>query len=517
MPGYGDDPLVALAREDTVYTVFAELRIPLVSDIEGPSTYVFDWAGEQLRLTAADEPPPHAQLVDVTSDEEGIHFRLGDPPASGGGTPLPPFTFVVRDLPVLVSGGSRGDVGSLAFRFDAPVSALEGLPSLGEGDSLLTFTGGLATVRPLWQLGLLSRSALDLTTVTSTAQAIDPFAAFDEPSPNVTYSAAPVEEYRSDLAGEPEPTFDLGVLGPSPPMNITATAMPADFDEPTSIGLGPAPVRQRPWLKLGAGVAGVLAVLAVGGVLLLGGDDEQTTAPPTPPPEAELPSAWAQPSGLVADAGGTPLDDPAGDFVYSIPGIAPGDPAPDVDILGARAGTVELSDAQAAALSAEPAYACGAAAACADDDAPLPAGTLFVFDLSLAGAPPADAGATDHTYALVLDANGDPADDFAFVAPFEWDFYQGTDRWYELKRDGGDWALSVQRWRNDRAVLAPSAARAVLSGETITWLVPGSELMTPDPGWRATAFRHDGTFEPQASAGDVTGADPTQPLAHLGR
>ncbi|MEX1358520.1 MAG: hypothetical protein WD981_07850, partial [Gaiellaceae bacterium] len=101
-----------------------------------------------------------------------------------------------------------------------------------------------------------------------------------------------------------------------------------------------------------------------------------------------------------------------------------------------------------------------------------------------------------------------------FEAPFEWDFYQGADRWYHLVRRDGMWSVELSVFDGSQATPQPTAARAVLDGETIVWLIPGAEMADPS-GWRAAAFRHDGSYQPDVSAGDVNGANPMAPLTAL--
>jgi hypothetical protein len=60
-----------------------------------------------------------------------------------------------------------------------------------------------------------------------------------------------------------------------------------------------------------------------------------------------------------------------------------------------------------------------------------------------------------------------------------------------------------------------SNARVVIDGNVIVFFIPVDEFGVPRPDYRLTAFGHDGTYAPEASGGDVTGADPTEPLLEL--
>ena len=119
--------------------------------------------------------------------------------------------------------------------------------------------------------------------------------------------------------------------------------------------------------------------------------------------------------------------------------------------------------------------------------------------------------ASDHfSYAVVFDSDGDPADDWVPRDDFDLDFYQGTDRWYQidLDPDRGQWAMTVS---DGLAAYGPSAARAIVFGDTIVWIVPASEFDADLPAYRVPSFVHDGTLAPEASGGDVSGVDPTEP------
>lgn len=121
-------------------------------------------------------------------------------------------------------------------------------------------------------------------------------------------------------------------------------------------------------------------------------------------------------------------------------------------------------------------------------------------------------GATDHyTYAAVFESNDDPTDDWQFQGQFDWDYFIGTDRWYQIHwdPDAQTWSMTVT---NALEAGGPSGARALIAGDTVIWLIPKSEFPAPIPEVRVTSFIHDGSFRPEVSGGDVSGADPTEPL-----
>lgn len=145
---------------------------------------------------------------------------------------------------------------------------------------------------------------------------------------------------------------------------------------------------------------------------------------------------------------------------------------------------------------------------------PIPPGEVLMLMMVLDGEVPLEDPNLFYTYAAVFDSDGDPANNFQFVEPFVWDFFQGTDRWYELNWDpqAGQWTLDVSDVVNQQRQPAASNARAVIDGNLIVFFIPTSEFAVPRPGYRLTSFFTDGTFQPETSAGDVTGADPTEPL-----
>lgn len=80
--------------------------------------------------------------------------------------------------------------------------------------------------------------------------------------------------------------------------------------------------------------------------------------------------------------------------------------------------------------------------------------------------------------------------------------------------DNVDGAWSMGRFAASFDAPLPSAARVVIRGNSMVWFVPQSELPAP-AGVRTTAFRHDGSFQPEQSGADVIGTDPTEPLVPI--
>ena len=166
-------------------------------------------------------------------------------------------------------------------------------------------------------------------------------------------------------------------------------------------------------------------------------------------------------------------------------------------------------------------YECGAAdplVVCATEVLPFPEGDLLIVAVEHDGRIPTDSDARSYIYSLVFESDGDPANDWVYNEPFDWDYFQGADRWYQAiySHASGDWLVDVtQVAAGNQTTSVPSAVRAVVDGRWIFWFIPADEI--PDfPGrLRATAFVHDGFFGEATRAGDVTGADPTEPLFNV--
>jgi hypothetical protein len=147
-------------------------------------------------------------------------------------------------------------------------------------------------------------------------------------------------------------------------------------------------------------------------------------------------------------------------------------------------------------------------------------GDVFVVTSSLAGPLPSAGNDDGHhfIYSVVFDSDGDPTNDWQFNVPFDWDYFRDTDRWYQLMWNPSTsaWSLTVTQVDGTQAT-APSASavRAALNGDTITWFIPATELPAAQPGYRVTAFGHDGAYSASDRGGDVSGADPTEPLTLL--
>ena len=211
--------------------------------------------------------------------------------------------------------------------------------------------------------------------------------------------------------------------------------------------------------------------------------------------------------------------DPIADMVDSVSSfvVQAARQAADLAAHGARRET--KSAAQVQAEYGNTLYPCGLDEAdikvvCPATVQPMPAGDVLTFFLRVnAPIPRADA-TTSYIYSVVLDSDGVAANDWRFVAPFDWDYFQGTDRWYQLS-----WNHMTQAWSltatqvdaSQQTAVVPTTARAVLAGDSIVFHISATELAAAR-GYRLSAFGHDGRFTQATRGGDVTGANPTEAL-----
>jgi len=140
---------------------------------------------------------------------------------------------------------------------------------------------------------------------------------------------------------------------------------------------------------------------------------------------------------------------------------------------------------------------------------------VWMFSMLL--AEPVDQASPDRSfiYSIVFDSDGEAANDWQFFPPFDFDLFQGADRWYQLIWDHNaqEWFLDVTQVDGSQAP-GPyaSAVRAVIDDDTIVFFIPASEFELDQPPYRMTSFGHDGAYSESDRGADVSGVDPTEPL-----
>lgn len=162
----------------------------------------------------------------------------------------------------------------------------------------------------------------------------------------------------------------------------------------------------------------------------------------------------------------------------------------------------------------------GVLTVCPEDVADFPAGDFYVVSTTIAESLPAAGADEGHhfIYAAVFDSDGVSENNWQFVEPYDWDYFQGADRWYQLSwnPDTASWSLTVSQVdASQQVATVASSVRATVHDKTITWFIPAAELPAAQPGFRVTAFGHDGNYSPDDRGGDVSGANPTEPLTPL--
>ena len=212
--------------------------------------------------------------------------------------------------------------------------------------------------------------------------------------------------------------------------------------------------------------------------------------------------------------------DEIGDWIDSISGVIAAYRAGEIDVETALAWLMHISDAAAMRLYNQSEFECGQAdpfVVCTEEVLDVPEGAVLVVAVKHAAPIPLDSTERSYVYALVFDSDGDPSNDWVFQEPFDFDYFQGADRWYQLIYDhqAGAWFLEVTQLEPGPAFppgLAPSAVRALIHEEWVVWFVPISELPGYPVEYRVTAFGHDGAFTQETRGGDVLGEDPTVPM-----
>ncbi len=144
----------------------------------------------------------------------------------------------------------------------------------------------------------------------------------------------------------------------------------------------------------------------------------------------------------------------------------------------------------------------------ADSTTESPEGDHVVVYQTVDGDIPLDSPDRTMQFGFVFDSDDDTANNYFGLAPFTNDFFNNTDRWYEVRfQPGSGWTLDCIEANTFAKV--PSAARVVIRGNAMMLVVPASEFAVANPLFRVTTFSHDGTWglpAPHDWSGDPTPA-----------
>lgn len=140
---------------------------------------------------------------------------------------------------------------------------------------------------------------------------------------------------------------------------------------------------------------------------------------------------------------------------------------------------------------------------------PLTEGEYCTFWMSVSEAVPLNDQTQRYTYAFVMDSDANVANNYVASPSFPNDFYDGTDRWYELNyTPAGGWSATCKTVGAGNTIsTVPTAARFIVRGDSILLFVPRSEFVLNNPPFRATSFCHTGDFgisPPHSWSGDPT-------------
>ncbi len=215
-------------------------------------------------------------------------------------------------------------------------------------------------------------------------------------------------------------------------------------------------------------------------------------------------------------------DDPLADFIDSISSVSAGRVSSAMDIVRYGAAATRLS-----AFAADfyfgvgGQFACGTLGAptviCAPTPAPMPEGDVVRVVTEFQAPVPLDDPDNSYIYSAVIDSDGRMMNDWQFNVPFDWDIFQGADRWYQLRWNHGTraWDMTVSQVDDGQNInpVTTSTARAVIEGNRVEWFLSASEFSAGlTATYRPTSFIHDGAFTEGDRGADVPGANPTEAM-----
>jgi hypothetical protein len=167
-----------------------------------------------------------------------------------------------------------------------------------------------------------------------------------------------------------------------------------------------------------------------------------------------------------------------------------------------------LQVGQNAAARLEAAFPCGAGAlgtTLCGTSGPFAPGD-YVFVLATFGADiPADDPVGMYQHAFVFDADGIVSNNYEPPAQYPKDFFQGTDKWYQVFYAPADgFSIKVVDARLSTSNPVASGARMIVAGREFAAFIPRAELDGAEPSFRVTTFRHEGDYGLQGGSWDAS-------------
>ncbi len=95
-----------------------------------------------------------------------------------------------------------------------------------------------------------------------------------------------------------------------------------------------------------------------------------------------------------------------------------------------------------------------------------------------------------HVYTFAFDSDLSNGNNYTPPSAVPNDFHKGTDRWYDVMYDASNgWVVAVQQVDTSNKVTeVSSAARVILTDNSILLVVPKSEFPAAKPLWRGASF-----------------------------
>ena len=220
-----------------------------------------------------------------------------------------------------------------------------------------------------------------------------------------------------------------------------------------------------------------------------------------------------------------PIADTTGDCIDSKSSNTCSYKSDAVDITGYDSRSETITQDEAKALYEKGgAYECGkddsakggVKVVCPTGSAPMPAGKVYSYTMILKSPVPLADATHSLIYSLVVDSDGNVANNWKTQGAFDWDYFQGADRWFQLIWDHIKkvWLLTVTQVdaQQQTSLLTSSTVRAIIANNAITFKIAAIAFIASVVNYRLTAFGHDGKFSETDRGGDVSNTDPTKPL-----